>query len=98
MAGQDILFKRLQQALDDANAADRIVSVQLTSEVLAELANVNTYNSEKEDYRAWASQLRATAMELSEEAKKKSAADDARMKRLFVRIEATCHACHEAYQ
>ncbi len=98
MTGQGLLFKQLQAAVDGPKAADRAMTVQLTAEALAELANVNTYNSDKEDYRGWASQLRETAMELAAEAKKKASADDARMKQLFARIEAACQACHDAYQ
>ena len=98
MTGQGIVYKQLQAAIDGPKAADRPMIVQLTAEALAEFANVNTYNSEKQDYRGWAAQLRENAMELSMEAKKKASADDAKMKQLFARIEATCQACHDAYQ
>ena len=98
MTGQMLAFKRLQTSLTGTKDVDRPVAIQLTSEALAELANVNTYNNEKEDYRAWAGQLRDTAMELAGEAKKKDQADEGKMKSLLAKLESTCKSCHDAYQ
>ena len=67
------------------------------AEALAELANVNTYHSQKEDYQAWAGQMRDTALELANEAEKPNA-DDAKMKKLVNTLKNTCGACHDAYQ
>ena len=98
MIGQRLVFKQLQGSLNGKNGAERPKAIQLTSEALAELANVNTYNNEKEDYRTWASQLRDTAMELAGEAKKKDQADEGKMKSLLAKLESTCKSCHDAYQ
>jgi cytochrome c556 len=98
MTGQMLVYKRLQASLAGKKDADRARTIQMTSEALAELANVNTYNSEKEDYRAWAGQLRETAMELAGEAKKKDEADEGKMNSLFAKLEGTCQSCHDAYQ
>lgn len=98
MTGQMLAFKQLQTSLNGKKDADRPRAIQLASEALAELANVNTYNNEKEDYRTWAGQLRDTAMELAGEAKKKDQADENKMKALFVKLEGTCNSCHDAYQ
>ena len=98
MTGQKLAFKQLQTSLTGTKDMDRPVAIQLTSEALAELANVNTYNNEKEDYRTWAGQLRDTAMELAGEAKKKDKADEDKMKSLLATLDATCKSCHDAYQ
>ena len=98
MTGQMLAFKRLQTSLTGTKDVDRPVAIQLTSEALAELANVNTYNNEKEDYRGWAGQLRDTALELAGEAKKKDNADEDKMKSLLDKLDATCKSCHDAYQ
>jgi len=98
MTGQMLAFKQLKTSFTGKKDADRPRAIQLSSEALAELANVNTYNSEKEDYRTWAGQLRDTAMELAGEAKKKDQADEDKMKSLFAKLEGTCNSCHDAYQ
>jgi len=98
MTGQMLAFKQLQTSLTGKKDADRPRTIQLTSEALAELANVNTYNNEKEDYRTWAGQLRDTALELAGEAKNKDKADEGKMKSLFAKLEGTCNSCHDAYQ
>ena len=98
MTGQMLAFKRLQTSLTGTKDVDRPVAIQLTSEALAELANVNTYNNEKEDYRTWAGQLRDTALELAGEAKKKDNADEDKMKSLLDKLDATCKSCLDAYQ
>ena len=98
MTGQILAFKQLQQSLNGKKGADRPKAIQLTSEALAELANVNTYNGEKDDYRGWAAQLRDTALELAGEAKKKDNADETKMKSLLATLEATCKSCHDVYQ
>jgi len=98
MTGQMLAFKQIQTSLTGKKDAERPRAIQLTSEALAELANVNTYNNEKEDYRTWAGQLRDTALELAGEAKKKDRADEDKMKSLFAKLEGTCKSCHDAYQ
>ena len=98
MTGQMLAFKQLQASLTGKKDPDRPRVIQLTAEALAELANVNTYNKDKDDYRGWAGQLRDTALELAGEAKKKDTADEGKMKSLLAKLEATCQSCHDAYQ
>lgn len=98
MTGQMLAFKQLQTTMNGNKDPDRPRMIQMTSEALAELANVNTYLKDKDDYRGWAGQLRDTAMELAAEAKKKDTADESKMKSFFDKIEKTCNACHDAYQ
>ena len=97
MNGQAMLFKNIHEALTHKATPQRRGRIGVNAEVLAELANVNTYNSEKEDYQAWAAQLRDTALELAKEAEK-SDADDARMNKLLNTLKNTCSACHDVYQ
>lgn len=98
MEGQVIVFKQLNQAVKNKNTEHRIKMIEGLSIVIAELANVNTMNSDKSDYIGWASDLRNTAMELAEEADKKKEADDQRMNKLLAKMKATCAACHDVYQ
>ncbi len=98
MTGQMLAFKQLQQSQNGKEGPDRPKAVQLTAEALAELANVDTYNGEKDDYRGWAGQLRDTALELAGEAKKKDNADEDKMKSVLGKLEATCKSCHDVYQ
>lgn len=98
MEGQIIVFKQLNGAIKNKNTEHRIKMIEGLSIVIAELANVNTMNSDKSDYIGWASDMRNTAMELAEEADKKKEADDQRMNKLLAKMKATCAACHDAYQ
>ncbi len=98
MAGQMLAFNQIKTSLDGKKDPNRPRMIQLTSEALAELANVNTYLKDKDDYRGWAGQLRDTALELAGEAKKKDTADEEKMRSLFAKIEGACNACHDAYQ
>ncbi len=97
MNGQALLFKSIRKATTDKATPQRRERIEGYAEALAELANVNTYHSEKEDYLAWAGQMRDTALELAKEAEK-SDADDAKMKKLMATLKNTCGDCHDAYQ
>jgi len=70
----------------------------MEAEVLAELANVNTFHKDKADYRGWAATLRDTSLELATEAQKKKDADESRLASLFKKLKKTCMACHDMYQ
>lgn len=98
MHGQVTFFKAIGKELEEAPSEHRNHEIEEAAEVLAELANVNRYNNTKEDYRAWATQLRDTAMKLANEAEKKKDADDARMNKLYLQMKKTCGDCHDAYQ
>ncbi len=97
MHGQKTFFKEIGQALHNTSDPDRSEEIEEAAEVLAELANVNRLNNDKPDYRAWATQLRDTALQLAREADKKNA-DEKRMKTLFQKLKDTCSACHDEYQ
>ncbi len=97
MYGQGLLFKKLNEELAKKDDPERFEHIEAYSEALAELANVNSLNSDKQDYQAWAMQLRDTAIDLSKEAKK-SDASDAHMNKLLTKLKNTCGACHDAYQ
>jgi len=98
MEGQGLVFSQLQMALGNKNAAQRAKQIHSYAEVLAELANVNTFNNEKADYRGWATQLRDTALALAAEGKKNPAPDEGKVNELFSKIKNTCQACHDVYQ
>lgn len=97
MHGQYAFFKDIKKALADKAMRNRGHEIEEAAEVLAELANVNRFNNDKEDYRAWATQLRDTALKLAHEAEEKDA-NEAKMANLFKQMTATCEACHEVYQ
>ena len=97
MHGQYAFFKDIKKALADKAMRNRGHEIEEAAEVLAELANVNRFNNHKEDYRAWATQLRDTALKLAHEAEEKDA-NEAKMANLFKQMTATCEACHEMYQ
>ena len=65
---------------------------------LAELANVNTQNSDQSDYQGWAAELRGHSMSMREEADKKKDADNKKLLQTFNRMKRTCIACHNVYQ
>ena len=97
MYGQQVMFKGIRKAIGDKTTRDRGEVIEHLSQALAELANVNTYHNEKADYRAWAGQLRDTALELAEVAEEK-VIDEAKMAKLVGQIKGTCGDCHDAYQ
>lgn len=98
MHGQKVFFKDINKHMGKANDPDALHEIEEGAQVLAELANVNRFNSDKPDYRNWATQLRDRALELAEEADKKEMASRARMQGLLQAMRDTCQACHDAYQ
>ncbi len=76
MEGQGLIFTQLSQAVTKKDTPHRYEVIAAFSSVIAELANVNTFNSDQDDYRGWAAQLRDANLELAEEAEKKKDADD----------------------
>ncbi|MBL8878606.1 MAG: cytochrome c [Phycisphaerales bacterium] len=64
--------------------------------LLAELANVNSFHSEKPNYRNWADQLRDGAIEIADTIRKKRDFD--RAKALCNKLKDTCKRCHDAYK
>lgn len=98
MHGQKTFFKEIGMALQNRSMPDRTELIEEAAEVLAELANVNRLNNDKEDYRNWATQLRDTALQLAREAEKEKKASDGKMNKLFQKLKKTCGACHDVYQ
>ena len=97
MHAQAKFFKAARKAVGDKSMEDRGHEIGEAAEILAELANVNRYNSEKQDWRDWATQVRDTSLELAREAEKKDA-DEEKIAGLVKRIGETCGACHDKYQ
>ncbi len=98
MEGQGLFFKKLGAAVGNPQAPKRAGEIAFSAEMLAELGNVNTHNSDKSDYVQWAGQVRDTAMELAGVAKSEGDLNEDKVKALFGRLESTCKACHEKYQ
>ena len=98
MYGQSHHFKELGQLVKNKNAKDRADRLAMEAEVLAELANVNSFHKDKADYRGWAETLRDTSLELATEARKKKDADQSRLESLHKKLKKTCMACHDMYQ
>lgn len=63
--------------------------------LLAELANVNSFHAEKDDYRNWANELSAKAAELAAAGKEKQFDKAAE---LVKGLNATCKSCHDVYR
>jgi len=98
MGGQGMVFRRLQKVVTDRKAEHRYESIEVLSEVLAELSNVNQYNAKKDDYAGWARELRDEALALSKEAKKGGSADDRAMRKSLRTLKSTCNSCHDVYR
>lgn len=98
MTAQGLVFKELQKAINTSKSPKRPKEIALLSEALAEISNVNIYHAEKDDYRKWATELRDTALALAEEAEKKPAGDEGKIKSFLGTLDKTCSACHDAYQ
>lgn len=98
MEGQEQHFANILSLLDDPNARKRAEHIAVQAEVLAELANVNIRNRDKDDYRTWAAAVRDQALELAKEADKGGTADEQRMRALYKQIGDTCKSCHDVYQ
>lgn len=86
------------QVFDELNAgiARKNVDVADSAWLLAELANVNYFHSEKIDYRAWAGEMRDAAAELANTIRKNR--DFNRAREIVKRIKDTCKQCHDMYK
>lgn len=63
--------------------------------ILAELANVNQYNKDKEDYGKWAREVRDMCVELAKVAKEENVEKADKLGRA---IHAKCGECHDKYE
>lgn len=98
MHGQMVFFKEINEQIRKPASSERNHEIGESAEILAELANVNRFNSTKEDYRGWATSLRDAAMDLAKETEKGDAADQANMMKLLQSMKSTCGACHDVYR
>lgn len=97
MHGQQDQFKTINELVNNKAAKDRGKNIGVAAELLAELANVNSFNKDKADYQAWARDLRDTSLALSKDARKPDAKDED-LKKTVERMKAICKACHDVYQ
>ena len=98
MYGQVTLFNRMATLVTQTGNVKSVHELEEAAFALAELANVNRHNSEKDDYRQWATLLRDTCVQLAKEAEKAADADAARLKLLFEQAKGVCQSCHDVYQ
>lgn len=97
MEGQELHFKAIDELLKDTAAKDRLKRLAMHADILAELANVNTFNKDKSDYKTWAGQVRDLSSKLAAEADKKAGVSEDELKSLRKQISDTCTSCHDAY-
>lgn len=83
-----------------AGATPDFGKVADSSYALAELSNINRHQSDKPDYREWATQVREMSLELAALEKSNDPADARRTKArdLYRQINTTCGKCHDKYQ
>jgi len=94
MEAQEEAFNAIKKQLTATGKEDFKV-LQRTAYLLAELCNVNHYQSEKADYKKWAFEARDLAVELAKASKAKEV-DKA--KDLFKKIHTKCGECHDVYK
>jgi len=93
MEAQEDHFNAVRKNLREKNPNFRHMAAH--AYVVAELSNVNQFQSDKPDYRAWAIEARDGCVQLAEAAKAK---DLKKCKMLFRKVGTTCVACHDEYQ
>jgi hypothetical protein len=94
MQAQKEQYNALRSQLQTAGKEDFRV-IQQRAYILAELCNVNHYQSDKADYRKWAFEARDLSLALAQAAKSR---DAAQARNLLKQINNRCALCHDAYQ
>lgn len=94
MEVQEDQFNTIKKLLTATGKDPDFKAMSRHAYVLAELCNVNHYQSEKPDYKKWAFQARDLSVSLAKAAKAK---DAAQAKDLFKKIHTTCGECHDKY-
>ncbi len=91
MEGQGKLWGEIKDGILDSNWK----AAENSAWLLAEVANVNQYQHEAADYKAWAKQMSDQCVELAGTLKKK---DAAKSRDLVSKIGNTCSECHNKYK
>jgi hypothetical protein len=95
MYAQEYHFDHISELIE-SEAKSRYFDIASQGEILAELANINRYHDDREDYIQWCELMKSKSLEIAEAAKKK---DDAAIKTLVKDINKdACSACHNKYQ
>jgi len=97
MNGQFVIFNEMMDTVRNPKAKERAERMEGLAEALAELANVNQYNSDQPDFQKWAKELRDNSLQIAKEAGNDKI-DDAKVKQIAETIKSTCGACHDKYQ
>jgi hypothetical protein len=97
MNGQMVVFNEMMNTVRNAKAKERAERMEGLAEALAELANVNQYNSDQADFQKWARELRDQSLQVAQEARNETINDEI-VKQLAETIKSTCAACHDKYQ
>lgn len=91
MEGQDKLYAEIKDGITDKAWAEAETSAWM----LAELANVNHYQSDKLDYRKHADAMAAECQALAKVLRKR---DAAAAQAQAAKISENCKACHEQFK
>lgn len=94
MEAQEQSFAAIRKQLGATGKEDFKV-IERHAYILAEMCNVNHYQSEKADYKKWAFEARDLAVSLAKAAKAKEV-DKA--KDLAKQIHTKCGECHDVYK
>ncbi len=98
MHAQEYHFKEIRNGLKEAAKEGKdpnFKQVQYHANVLAELCNVNHFQTDKEDYQRWAFEARDLSLELAAAAKeKKGDGFEDSIKKIYT----VCTECHDKYQ
>jgi cytochrome c556 len=91
MEGQDKLYEEIKEGIIDKTWKP----AQTSAWLLAELANVNQFQSNESKYQELAVRMSNECVELAAFLRKR---DESAAKSQITRISQTCKACHDAYQ
>ena len=93
MEAQDQHFEEIKDLLGQQGAR-RFRKLSIHANILAELCNVNQYQSEEKDYKNWAIEARDLSLKLAKAGKDK---DQDAASELVREIHARCTSCHDKY-
>ena len=90
MEGQGKLFGEIKDGILDS----KWKAAEKSAWLLAEISNVNQFQNDAADYKAWAKKLAGDAVELANALKKN---DAAKSREWVSKIGNTCSECHNKY-